>query len=653
MIFEQVLQDIEKLIGKPLRAINPKTTPIYITKLDQNIKSYFIANHPNELGKSRPYTELEAIWKDLVYKGFCNVDQALYGSGSSRNQPETVFAHLPYIQYFRFKGKKHIFLRTEHVHELGTLSELTGDNLSIVLSRVENYLSLSNQNISIKQNEILAQLNSILYYIDNDTSEFSTKTELNNIINALTALEKQVNSSVVTIEDELYQISQNSRPYNRRASVKSVESMIEDEAFTGIENESEDIQNNIVNASDEMFYHHKNNNDGLRIRHITPVLSLIYDRLKFKEVELQPDFQRKDRIWSTDKQSKLIESILLGLPLPAFYFAEKKDGNWIVVDGVQRITTIYFFLKNKFKLTNLDALDNYNGACFSSLNRLDQRKIREYQITAHVIDAASDKDNLIVELFHRINTYGVKLSDQEIRSAMNQGSSVAFLRYLSSSREFLESTNEKISPLRQKDMELCLSALSYIILGYKNFNYNTYNDFLSQAMKVINKYNLYLENPDGIDDGLAYILKESDYIFFQLEDKFKQGLQLADKIFSGAAFRKSMTIGNSAPISKPLFEIIVAVFANLTKQQINRLLENVDQFTRELSIAIDSDSTYYATWESDIYQEKHRGFMYSISASTGKRATILYRFNAFRNIIKKSTGVDVDITPLLDKYNDK
>ncbi|WP_140180233.1 DUF262 domain-containing protein [Providencia stuartii] len=651
MKFKHILLDIEKLVGEPLQAINPKTAPIYITKFDREIKSYYVSNSPNYLGNSRPFTELEAIWNDLIYKGFCNVDQALYGSGSSRNQPETIFAHLPYIQHFRFKGKKHIFLRTDSVHELGTLSELTGDDLSILLSKIDNYLSLSNQNISIRQNEVLTQLKVILNNIDRGLSYASISKELSRTIKTLDSLEDDVNNSIVTLKNELYQISEGEGSYNKLTEIRSVEDIIEDEAFTGIENESDVDDDLIIN---EEIVHYENNKDGLRIRHITPVLSLIYDRLSFKEIELQPDFQRKDRIWSMEKRSKLIESILMGLPLPAFYFAEKKNGDWIVVDGLQRITTVFDFMKDSFKLANLTTLDDtYNGTYFSELSRLDKRKIREYQITAHVIDAESDKDSLIVELFHRINTYGVKLSNQEIRSAMYQGSSVTFLRYLSSSPEFIESTNSKVSPQRQKDMELCLSALSYIVLGYKDFNYSTYNEFLSLTMKVINKHKLFLEDADSIDEGLALISKNSDIIFFKLENKFKQGLRLAHKVFDGSAFRKSSTVGKSAPISKPLFEVIVAIFANLDKNQIEQLLLNIDDFINELSQAIDSDSTEFAIWESDKYQIENRGFMYSISASTGKRVTILYRFNAFRNIIKKSTGIDVDIKPVMGKYNDK
>ncbi|HCJ1211037.1 TPA: DUF262 domain-containing protein, partial [Klebsiella pneumoniae] len=99
-----------------------------------------------------------------------------------------------------------------------------------------------------------------------------------------------------------------------------------------------------------------------RISSKTPVLSLIFDRVQFGDIELQPDFQRKDRIWNDEKKSKLIESILLKLPLPVFYFGERvSDEKWVVVDGLQRITTIYDFISGEFKLSKLEILNDLNG----------------------------------------------------------------------------------------------------------------------------------------------------------------------------------------------------------------------------------------------------------------------------------------------------
>ncbi|KNY41209.1 MULTISPECIES: DUF262 domain-containing protein [Vibrio harveyi group] len=650
MHFKDVLSDIEQLVGKQLQSLNPKTAPIYLTKIDHEEKKYFVSSNPDEQGSVRFFWELEAIWADLVRKGFSNVDQALYGSGSSRNQPETVLAHLPYIQHFRFKGKKHIFLRAKPTHKLGTLSELTGDELSTVLSKIDNYFDLSNQQVFIRNKDILSSLENIQRRVEDGASHASIGRELEVAIKQLAGLQGDINNSIVTLKNELQVMLGQSNAEAKRTEVKSVEELIEDETFTGVENEV-DVKDDDVHETSTT--EDDSSQNGLRIRHITPVLTLIYDRLSFQEIELQPDFQRKDRIWSAEKRSKLIESILMGLPLPAFYFAEKKDGDWIVVDGLQRITTVFDFMKDGFCLDKLESLDDsYNGKLFSELSRLDKRKIREYQITAHVIDSESDKENLIVELFHRINTYGVKLSDQEIRSAMYQGSSVTFLRYLSSSFDFIESTNAKVSPQRQKDMELCLSALSYIVLGYKDFNYKTYNDFLSSVMEEINKFKLEIGNSDSIDDGLSYLTANTEPLFFTLEDKFKQGLSLAHQVFDGMAFKKHLDAGKAAPISKPLFEVVVTVFSSLTQEQCEQVKWHSDELISDLYNAIELDSKEYAHWESESYEKANRGFMYSLSASTGKRPTILYRFEAFKNILKHSTGVEVNMVPVLGNKND-
>ncbi|HIF9148561.1 TPA: DUF262 domain-containing protein [Photobacterium damselae] len=642
MNFTDVLSDIEKLVGKQLQSVNPKTPPIYLTAIDYSSSRYYISSNKDEIGNARSFTELETIWSDLIFKGFCSVDQALFGGGSSRNQPETIFAHLPYIQHFRFKGKKHLFLRGVNIHNLGTLSELVGDDLTLVLSKIDNYFSLSHLDIYNKETAILAKISTLFNKVSKGTIDPNIKKELKIVLDDLNFLDKKLNNAIVTINDELKNLVHDDIIEIERTSILSVEEYIEDEKFTGIENENIDLDKD----DPKVDIRQKSDNGSLRIRYATPVLALIFDRISFDEIELQPDFQRQDRIWKDDKKSKLIESILMGLPLPAFYFAEKEDGDWIVVDGLQRITTIYDFMKDDFHLKNIEALDeSYNGKYFSGLSRLDKRKIREYQITAHVIDADSDKENLIVELFHRINTYGVQLSNQEIRSAMYQGSSVTFLRYLSSSNAFLSATNKKVSPQRQKDMELCLSALAYIILGYKNFDYKTYDTFLCVAMKKLNHYTLNLESQDSIDQGKSRILNSSSEKYIDIENMFTQGLKLADEVFGDNAFKKNLDI--RSPISKPLFEVIVATFANVKNIDIDTIIIHSDKIKNELYSAIENDSTDFSKWNSQVYSDNKRGFAYSISSSTGKKVTIEYRFNAFRKILKKATGINVDIVPII------
>ncbi|MBT0343026.1 hypothetical protein HAS00_21005, partial [Vibrio campbellii] len=139
MQFNDVLSDIESLIGKQLQSVNPKTAPIYVTKVDRSLKKYFISGDPCSLGEPRSFWELEDIWSELIHKGFSNVDQALFGSGSSRNQPETVFANLPYVQHFKYKDKKHILLRGKPVHGLGTLATLNPTEYQEIVKKIDNY----------------------------------------------------------------------------------------------------------------------------------------------------------------------------------------------------------------------------------------------------------------------------------------------------------------------------------------------------------------------------------------------------------------------------------------------------------------------------------------------------------------------------------
>ena len=174
-------------------------------------------------------------------------------------------------------------------------------------------------------------------------------------------------------------------------------------------------------------------------------------------------------------------------------------------------------------------------------NELNKGKIREYPLTAHLIDMATDKDNIIVELFHRINTYGVKLSEQEIRSALNQGSSVKFLRYLAATPEFKSATQGKIKSDRQKDMELCLSALSFMLRGYKKFD-NQYNKYLSDTMASMNVHALELESEDLLDEGMSKISKEESPVYSIIAEKFKNGLQIAEQVFGGYAFKKHLIL---------------------------------------------------------------------------------------------------------------
>lgn len=640
MQFNDVLNDIELLINRELLSVNPNTDPTIISKVDRELQKYYVLTKSSNKAVARSIRELEDIWNELVQKGFSNVDQALYGGGSSRHQPETIFANLPYIQHFKYKVKKHLLLRNSSVHELGELSELQGAELRTIRKKIENHKNLVNQNVADTQSKLLASLSNSLDSVFKKYPGDSSINEIETVISKLKSLELEVRDSIVTLDTiESTNTTQSVNEVEtliEREQELPLDSLIDDEVFTGVENAENDNEKDLYTPKGRP-----------RIRPYTPTLSLIFDRLSHHEIELQPDFQRKDRIWNNTKKSKLIESIFLELPLPAFYFGEKSDGSWIVVDGVQRITSIYDYISGVFELENLSVLKEYNDLSFKDLNRRQQRMILEYTITSHLIDVASDHNNMIVELFHRINTYGVKLSDQEIRSALNQGSSVAFLRYVAGLNEFKIATTFKIKADRQKDMELCLSGIAFIVLGYEKYVQNQYGYFLSSAMKKLNKYSLSISNKELVDEGKSSLSDNSSDVYLSLEKRIVGAFNLAAEVFGDFAFKKEAKAERKIPISKPLFELIITYFSALDEQQRLTVLNNTDELIDTLYEAIDTNSADYAKWSSDKYADEGRGFAYSISTSTGKNVTVKYRFEAFKEILKRSTGVDVKLTPLI------
>ncbi|MCX8640199.1 DUF262 domain-containing protein [Gilliamella sp. B3172] len=637
--FEEILNDIKRLKGLPLRAINKSTGILILVDVDIDKKKYFVKTPESTRVIPRSTDELEAIWNSLKRNGFASVEQALGGSNSNRHNPETIFANLPYIQFFYFERKKHLILREKDVHNLGEISELSSSELKIVKKQIDNALNLDIKRIHKILRKNIDKLYDSLDIILKKYPGDSEVQNLNQALNKICQLDNELKNSIVSLNTG-YSVKEFIDYDNQ---YKSLDNLMDDEIFTGVANEIEE-----ENGSDRIYDEVEISKDnGPKIRHLTPTVSLLFDRINYNEIDLQPDFQRKDRIWPLERKSKLIESILMGLPLPVFYFAEQTNGNWVIIDGLQRITTIYDFMRGDITLRGLKRLTYLNNKKFSELERIDQRKIREHQITGHLLEMDNTNNEIIVELFHRINTYGVKLSDQEIRSALNSGNSVRFIRYLALQDEFAFSTSRKVRIDRQKDMELCLDAISFIIFGYKNYNENKLDIFLSNTMKFLNKFTFELSTSLNEDAELPKIVK-SDEIYSILKRRFNQGLLLSQELFGSDAFRKEKSSLRSPPISKPLFEVIVAVFSSLNQDQIELVLQYKDKIYNQLFDAIYSNSSKYATWISLVYQEKNRGFNDSITNSTGKNVTIKYRFDFFINMLNDITNLNVSLEPIFD-----
>lgn len=626
MQFDDVIDYLVAMVGLELQPINSSNDPLVITSVDREKRRYTVEKTSNTGKKSRAFSELEKIWNVLIQQGFVNVEQALNGSGSSRNQPETILANLPVIEHFKYNKVKHLYLRNGDTHTPGTLKELSVSESRELKKKIDHYRDFDIGQFHGEHSRIINNLKASL---KNTFVKYPGEADVKTITAALTDLEQlqdKLAVSVVVLDSE------NFVEDDQSMSGRNYEEDEIDEVYEVYEGKSADkkVEQQYLVAT--------------RISQITPTISLLYDRIHHNEIDMQPEYQRNERIWSLKDRARLIESILLGLPIPVFYFAEKnkpdsEESYWIVIDGLQRTTTLYDFMAGEFKLQHLERRFDLNGKSFEGLSRIEQRRIREYQIHGHLIQISDDSDEMVRELFQRINTSGKNLSYQEIRSALYPGSTNQFLKHVAKSTEFQNATTLKINPDRMLDLEFILRALSYIYLGYENFDYKKYDDFLCQTLRELNEFTFVSK----IDDSAP--------IFIELERRLFRAFAVISEIFGNGAYSKEPT----GKLNKSLFELKVAVFALMSDEQlaIVRRPEIAEKLRATLFTMIRIDDTRYADWISEIFTEQNRGFDYAISNSTGKFVTINYRFNSFINMLNQVSDIGFKFKPLKGVFHDK
>jgi len=339
-------------------------------------------------------------------------------------------------------------------------------------------------------------------------------------------------------------------------------------------------------------------------------LGTIIEMLQFKEIDLMPDFQRERDLWNRKKKSQLIESILLGLPLPSFYFSEYKDNDkpekefkWVVVDGLQRLSTFQEFIinENSFALEGLEFLSDYEGKIYENLSREDKRKISGFKVNLYVIEKVTPKDVKFL-IFKRVNTGGLVLTPQEMRNALNQGVPSIFIKKLAeNTKEFKIATSNKLSSKRQEDRDFVNRFVAFYLLGYEENYYGELDSFLNDAMMVLNN--------------------KSQLELDEIEKAFKKSMQLAYDIFENDAFRKRYIIGDKRkPISKAVFDCISVNLAWLTDDESKKLKENKEEFKKVLI---------------EYFNKTNEAFHKSITTATAQKTNVKTRFDIVKSIIKE------------------
>lgn len=393
-----------------------------------------------------------------------------------------------------------------------------------------------------------------------------------------------------------------------------------------IEDIEEEISNEMVNIESPF------DPNKIKVRTTPSTIGQIINDLEDNFINLNTEFQRLPNLWNNTKKSRFIESLLLKLPIPAFYFNEKEENELEVIDGLQRISTIKnFVIAQNFNLSNLEFLKEYNNFTFSNLPSTFQRRIKTFPITTYIIEKGTPNE-VKYNIFKRVNTGGLELTEQEIRHAINQGVPSELIADLArgvdeydenkkikirknsdgesislyATREgkaFVKATDNRIGTFRMEDRDFITRFVSFYLIEYKKYEPNL-DTFLNNGMAAIRNLNT------------SEISK--------LKDDFYNSMKLAYTIFGNDAFRKRFNKSDGRkPINKALFEVLSVCFAKMDEIDRIKLMSRKKEF-------------------KDAFIKLHfnESFLRAISQGTAIKESVFRRFQLVENIINETLEND-------------
>lgn len=346
------------------------------------------------------------------------------------------------------------------------------------------------------------------------------------------------------------------------------------------------------------------NNIDIEVQNLN--IGTLIERMKYGEINFNTEFQRNPGLWTEVKQSQLIESILLGLNLPAFYFDVLNNSKWDVIDGLQRCWAIYKFCvddKEPLRLKGLEFLgknaqgETYlEGKTFAELERPLQRSIVERTITINKFKKGDRRVRFI--LFKRLNTGGLNLTAQEIRNAVYQGRAIDFINRLAQNTTFKQVTEAKISSVRMEDRDFISRFIAFYLQDYR-----AYQPSLDE---FVNK-------------GIELLEEKDEAAYKEIEQRFEASLRLTHTIWGNQAFRKQYdeTSGKRNPINKAYFEVIMSSFA--------RLGEADEECLRQSA----------SSMQSNMIELMNAGYDKSLSIATGGFSSVKERHSKFLDVINQ------------------
>ena len=344
--------------------------------------------------------------------------------------------------------------------------------------------------------------------------------------------------------------------------------------------------------------------DAVFVRSEPRTVGDVVDRIGRERYILDPDFQR-DFVWSPAKQSKLIESCIMRIPLPVFYVAEAPDGRVIVVDGLQRLTTFSRFIQDKLRLTGLgasepDAEHPLDGKCFGDLSVILQERVEDTPLTMYILDSKAP-ERARLDIFERVNS-GEPLTRQQMRNALYNGPATNWLKIAARSDAFRRATGGSLNARTMRDREAINRFCAFKLLGVDAYR-GDMDVFLAKGLAVLSR------------------CEEAERT--RLLDEFERASDLNAELFGQHAFRKSLAGDPSATrtvINISLYEVCMVTMSglgDLSKSQKSNL--------RQLIVELLSDDH----------------FVNAITYSTNNSSQVRPRFEAMEDVVNSLPLADL------------
>lgn len=349
-------------------------------------------------------------------------------------------------------------------------------------------------------------------------------------------------------------------------------------------------------------------------------VATVLEQIEAGNIDLDPDFQRRNA-WTDDKRSGLIESLIVGIPVPQIVFAEnpKKRKSFIVIDGRQRLLTLAGFVKpetvkfwNKPQLKNLELRADLEGETYESLRLENPDALRELDnadVRCAVIASKEATNDLLYYVFYRLNSGSVSLSTQELRQALNRGPFSTYLGKLTSDKIDLHSVMGLKGPDdRYRDSEVLLRyfAFSLFLSDYRG----NLKGFLDTAMSKLN-----LEYPKYENR-----LKTT---YFRLNETITR----LERIFGKDNVGKRPLLesnGYDRRFNRALFEVEVYFIKQISEAQLKGKMTKIKKAVEQLF-------------------EKNDSFRQSVTSTTKSLEQYSIRFSAMGEAVAKASGVELKI----------